>query len=47
MNSRVPESTVVRNDDMGASLALLMKNLKEKMSPPGENARTELPRRRP
>ncbi|MDR1314654.1 MAG: redox-sensing transcriptional repressor Rex [Deltaproteobacteria bacterium] len=48
VNLQVPESAVVRNEDMGASLALLMKSLKEKMSPPGENARTARPgRRRP
>ncbi|MDR1041139.1 MAG: redox-sensing transcriptional repressor Rex [Deltaproteobacteria bacterium] len=34
VNLKVPDPAVVRNEDMGAALALLMKSLKEKMDPP-------------
>ncbi|MDR1037542.1 MAG: redox-sensing transcriptional repressor Rex [Deltaproteobacteria bacterium] len=39
VNLKVTESALIRNEDMGASLALLMKTLKDKMSPPEEKGR--------
>jgi redox-sensing transcriptional repressor len=36
---RAPEPVVVRNEDMGASLALLMKNLRDVMQPEAANTR--------
>ncbi|MDR1079792.1 MAG: redox-sensing transcriptional repressor Rex [Deltaproteobacteria bacterium] len=39
VNLKVTESALIRNEDMGASLALLMKTLKDKITPPEEGAR--------
>jgi redox-sensing transcriptional repressor len=44
VNLKVPDTAVIRNEDMGASLAFLMKNLKELMEP---DTKGPSPRHRP